>query len=335
MSSELPRIALFALGGTIASVPKKDGGEATPTLSAEALLDVVPQLRSVANISATTFTQTASGDLTLKIIHDLFSNILKALDDGVDGIVVTQGTDTLEETAYLLDLFSSDDRPIVVTGAMRNPGLAGPDGPANLLAAVQVAASIAARGLGALVVFADQIHLARYVRKTHSTFVHTFKSPNLGPVGWLVEGTVRIPLIPRSRTTVIRLNERGIDKLPKVAQIKVGLDDDLSLLRNIETSAYGGFVIESMGGGHLPSWNVEFLGLLAQKLPVVFASRTGSGPIYSSTYGFPGSETDLLNHGLLSAGILDGNKARLLLILLLANGVPLQEMQKHFLDAAM
>ena len=333
--SALKRIAVFTLGGTIASVPTKGGSEAVPTLTADALITAVPQLATVAKIEATTFVQCASGDLTMKKLWELSHAITAKVAAGFDGVVVTQGTDTLEESAFLLDLLIDDDMPVVVTGAMRNAGLAGPDGPANLLAAVQVAASPLAPGLGTLVVFADQVHLARYARKTHSAFVDTFRSPNLGPVGWVTEGNVHIPVVPRGRTRGLALAEGQVDRLPRVATLKVGIDDDLALVRGVEDLGYEGLVIEAMGGGHLPSWTVEHIAELAQRIPVVFATRTGAGQVYESTYGFPGSEKDLLDRGLIGAGCLDGNKARLLLILLLAGGASRDEIQTRFQHEAL
>src|SRR6185437_15072259 len=128
----------------------------------------------------------------------LRDEILRRVEDGSAGIVITQGTDTIEETAFALDLLWAGHAPIVITGAMRNPTLPGADGPANLLAAVRVAASPAARGLGVLVVIADEIHAARFVSKRHTQSPAAFAAL-AGPLGWVSEGDVRIVLVPVKR----------------------------------------------------------------------------------------------------------------------------------------
>lgn len=330
MTKALPRIALFTMGGTIASLPTKGGEEAVPTLTADLLVKAVPQLDGLAKLEARTFCQTASGDLTIEIIQNLAQAIADCFDDGIDGVVVTQGTDTLEETAYLLDLLTRQEKPIVLTGAMRNAGLAGADGPANLLAAVQVAISKDAWGIGPLVVFADQIHLPRFVRKTHSGSIAAFTSPNTGPIGWLTEGKTRIPLRPSKRTLAFDAITSDAYPLPRVALVKVGLGDDLEILRDLDLRGYQGLVIEAFGGGHLPSGDVEHVSELASRIPVLFASRTGAGEVFTATYGFAGSEKDLLDRGLIGAGTLDGLKARLLLILLLRAGATRQQVVERF-----
>jgi L-asparaginase len=335
MNPDLPRIALFTMGGTIASVPTKGGEEAVPTLTADLLVKAVPQLDGLAELEARTFSQTASGDITIEIIQNLAQAIADCCDDGVDGVVVTQGTDTLEETSYLFDLLTHQEKPVVFTGAMRNAGLAGADGPANLLAAVQVASSKEAWGIGPLVVFADQIHLPRFVRKTHSGSITAFTSPNSGPIGWLTEGKTRIPLRPVKRTVSFAETSPSAAPVPRVALVKVGLGDDLEIVRDIDLRGYHGLVIEAFGGGHLPSYDVDLVSELAQRIPVVFASRTGSGEVFTATYGFPGSEKDLLDRGLIGAGTLDGLKARLLLILLLRAGATKDQIIERFAVEAM
>jgi L-asparaginase len=241
--------------------------------------------------------------------------------------VVTQGTDTIEETAFVLDLLVDRAAPIVVTGAMRNPTLPGTDGPGNLLASVQVAASEATRGLGTMVVLNDEIHAARFASKAHTSNPATFRSDPVGPVGWVSEGVVRIVLRP-VKSHKIALAQDVQDHA--VALYTVTLDDDGRLLSAIEEQGFAGLVVEALGGGHVPSVMVEKLEDLAAEMPVVLASRTGAGEVLRATYGFAGSETDLLERGLIRAGPLDGLKARLFLTLLLSSGASKEEIMASF-----
>ena len=219
------------------------------------------------------------------------------------------------------------DAPVVVTGAMRNPTLPGADGPANLLSSVRVAASGVARGLGTLVVFNDEIHAAQFVRKTHTQSPATFASSPTGPLGYLSEGTPRIMTRPARRHRV-DVPEGSRDR--PVALLTSFLGDDGRLLAHIGRLGYEGLVVEALGGGHVPSVAVEPLAALAGEMPVVLASRTGGGEVLRRTYGFPGSETDLLERGLINAGPLDGPKARLLLSLLLRSEASREEISAIF-----
>ena len=237
---------------------------------------------------------------------------------GARGVVVTQGTDTLEETAFLADSVWPHEAPFVLTGAMRNPTLPGADGPANLLAAIRVAASGAARGRGALVVFSDEIHAARFVRKAHSTSTAAFASPDAGPVGHVVEQVPRF-LTGMPRRALVAGVTRDAAAAVRVGLYTMTLDDDgLPLERFART--HHGLVVAGFGAGHVPAWLAAPLGELASAMPVVLTSRTGAGPVLEATYGAPGSERDLRARGLVSGGFAHPYQARVLLRLLIARG---------------
>ena len=300
----LPRVSVLALGGTIASAVAPGAGVA-PSLPAEQLVASLPELAGTAQIAAETFRQLPSPELTLADVIALAGEIERRLAGGDAGVVVTQGTDTLEETAFALDLLVGGDAPVVVTGAMRNPSLPGADGPANLLAAVRTATSERARGLGCIVVFADEIHAARFVRKEHTQSICPFRSAPAGVIGWLSEGDVRIGTRPAGRRH-LALPEGA--RVPPVALLTLGSGDEGALLGAVADSGCRGLVVEGTGGGHVPaSWAPE-LGRLARELPVVLASRSGAGELLRRTYRFTGSEIDLTERGLISAGYLTGSE---------------------------
>jgi L-asparaginase len=324
------RVAVVAVGGTIASIRQESGG-AAPRLSGPDLVGAVPGLGDVAELVTSTFGSIPSPAITESDVFALRAVVRAAVtQDKVDGVVVTQGTDTLEETAYLLDLLHREEAPVVVTGAMRHPGLPGADGPANLLSAVRVAASPAAKGLGALVVFNDQVHAARYVQKTHTSNVATFQSRLTGPLGWVSEGDVRIPLRPGPQVAIV-VPDEFISR--PVALVKTVLGDDGRLLDCLPSLGYCGAVVEGFGGGHVSPAMALRVADLRTRMPVVLASRTGSGEGLRRTYDTPGSELDLIRHGVISAGALDGVKARILLTVLLMSSVDDAAIRQAFEEA--
>ena len=312
-----PPVTVLALGGTIATAPGDQGG-VVPKLTGEMLVAGVPALQGIAEIDARTFRQLPSPQLQYEDIEALAIAIEQARAGGARGVVVTQGTDTIEETAFALDLLlRRGDMPVIVTGAMRNPTMAGADGPANLLAAVQVCVSEAARGLGCLVVANDEIHAARFVRKTHTSSPATFSSPMAGPIGWVIEDTVRIGMHPSSTQP---LDLAGPVRNARVGLVAVAMGDDGAVVNAVRGAGMDGMVVMALGGGHVPAAVAAALEEAARQMPVVLASRTSAGEILSRTYGFPGSEIDLQRRGLIRAGWLDALKAKVLLTLLLRHG---------------
>ena len=321
-----PRVAVGSLGGTIA-MASESGIGVTPTLEAGDLVAAVPALASVASLEATTLAVLPSASLG----HDDCARTLAwaraAVDGGAIGVVLVQGTDTLEETAYLFDLGWDRPEPLVVTGAMRSPQRAGSDGPANLLAAVTTAAEPASRGLGVLVVMNDEIHAAARVAKTDSMAVEAFRSPVFGPLGRLIEGR---PVYGNRPGRHASLGEPVPSAFPRVALLTAHLGDDGELLRLVTSAGFDGVVLAALGVGHVSTAVAEAVSAVAGQLPVVFASRTGAGSTAKTTYGFVGSESDLLARGAIAAGWLTPVKARLLLGSLLCRGYGHDEIARQF-----
>lgn len=320
------RVALFGLGGTISSLPTEDGSDGVvPSIEASTLVQSVPGLASIARVESRTLRQMSSANLSFGDLVEIAGVIRDAFAGGVDGVVLTQGTDNIEETSFALDLLVGDERPVVVTGAMRNPSVAGADGPANIRAAVIVAASPLVRGMGSLVVMNDEVHAARFVRKMHGSSLSAFASPQCGPLGVVVEGRVRL----FTRVDQLHLAQPDGDVAP-VALVRCSLGDDGRMVSALPRLGYRGLVVEGFGGGHVPEAMVEPLAELVAEWPVVLASRTGAGVTLESTYGFAGSEIDLLNRGLLTAGALDGLKARVALALALSSTAHRAEAEERF-----
>ncbi|GLZ31087.1 L-asparaginase [Lentzea sp. NBRC 105346] len=283
------------------------GSGVTPTLGANELtqgLDVG---------EVTTLATIPGASLTFAILLEVFDWAVARIRGGARGIVVVQGTDTLEETAYFLDCLWPFDEPIVVTGAMRHPGLPGADGPANLTAAVAAAAAANSRGRGALLVLNDEVHAARWVRKAHSSRQDAFRSEP-GPLGLVVEQHPRY-FHPAHRFEPLPRPEA----FPRVALFEATLGDDGFLLREAKVDAA---VVAATGVGHVSTGMAD--AIEDATFPVVVASRTGAGTTFRDTYAFAGSESDLIKRGAVPAGWLDPRKARILLTLALGRDL-LQE----------
>ena len=313
------RIHILALGGTIATRPDASGVMQMGA-GADDLVKAVPLLGELAEIEAETVSRVGSHSLGFDQIHALAAKITASK---AGGFVVTQGTDTLEETAFLLDLLVERDVPVIVTAAMRNPALTSPDGPGNLLAAVRVACDpwirAHARDLGVLAVMLDEVYAAADAIKAHPTRLNAFAAPQTGPLAALVEDRI-VPLgrpVRDAMTATRRALGNVAGERQPVALLWMGLDEPGALVEAILASpdrlGYRGVVIGAMGGGHVPERVAALMGRLAAAMPTVVSGRAGGGPLLRHTYGGPSSEIELLKAGLTWGGRLHPLKARVLL----------------------
>jgi L-asparaginase len=298
-------LRVIATGGTIASLADPDTGAVRPAVSGEDLVRTVPGLgdvgvEEVAHVNGWNMTP----ETMLEVARRAWGG----------GVVVTHGTDTIEETAFLCDVTVED--PVVFASAMRSGGEIGADGPRNLLCAAQVARDPAVRGLGTVLVINDEIHAARWARKQDSSRVSAFQSPGHGPVGIAVPGSVRIVARAARRFTVPLP-----DALPPVpvVQTYTGMEEGL-IEAVLSATGAAGLVVEGTGLGNVPgSAERGIHAALGRGLPVVAATRVPTGGT-GAIYGGPGGGVTLREAGVIAAGGLTAAKARLLLMLLLADG---------------
>jgi L-asparaginase len=324
-SSQRPRLIILSTGGTIAMTAETAQGGAAMTLCAANLIAAVPRLADLAEIEGRDVLAKPSADFTLADIAAIADAATAAAKTGV-GIVITHGTDTLEESAFALSLLVQVEMPIVFTAAMRRPDQPSADGAANLLAASRVAISPASRDKGILVVVDDEIHAGPLIRKVHSFRPHAFSSLPFGPVGYVAEERVRFALALASRPP--RLTYGG--GAPVVPILEAGPGLETQTVEALAAGAIDGLVVSLPGAGHAAAGAVPALAGLAERIPVVFASRTGAGETLRGSYDYPGGEIDLSGRGLIPANSLDARKARITLQLLLSDQADLAQVRTVF-----
>ena len=256
-------------------------------------------------------------------IASIARNAQEAADHG-DGVVVTHGTDVLEETAFALELLTRTQMPIVITGAMRLAGQPSADGDANLISACIVASSAEARGKGVLTVFDDEIHWGALARKRHAFRTHAFSSEPFGPLGWVREGTPRFLLSPLRRLPHLTWGSGA----PVIPIVEAGPAMEPVILEKLADC--DALVLSLPGAGHIADTTPALLERIASRIPVVFSSRTGAGETLSRSYGYAGGEMDLIRRGLIPAGWLDARKCRVALAILLSTHTTRAEIAAFF-----
>jgi L-asparaginase len=320
------RLAIFFTGGTISMRFDPATGGAVPALSGEEIIEQVPGLDQIADFDVIDFGKWPGPHVTPSRMMELARAAREKLsDESVAGAVVTHGTDTLEETAYLLDLVLNEEKPVVFVGAMRNSSELSWDGPGNLRSAVRVAVDPQARGLGVIVAMNDQLIAAAEATKTHTESTDTFQSRDFGPLGIVDKDRVIVTRRPVGREHIAtdRIEER-VDVIKMVAGadgrfIDFAIDDGAR-----------GLVIEGLGRG-----NVTVASLPAIKraieagLTVVITSRCPRGRVLD-TYAYEGAGRQLRKIGAILGGMLPSHKARIKLMLELGAGYSVELIRKSF-----
>src|SRR4051812_21120813 len=318
-----PEVLVIATGGTIASTGNYYGDRGGPVnkISAEELTRAAPGIEKVATMTAEQFSNVASGAIGPKQWLDLSRRINTVFRErpALSGVVVTHGTDTMEETAYFLDLTVTGDRPVIITGAMRPADAIGADGPANLFNAVRAAAQPATRGRGAMVLMDDRLFAAREVTKTNTTRVETFQAPEHGPLAIVDHDTIYFNRSRPTRRQAFDLSK--VSELPRVDIIYAYGGADSVLIDAAVAAGAKGIVVAGVGaGGTTPGEGTALRRASEKGVIVIVGSRTGSGRV-------AGSDTRP------SPGDLNVQKTRILLMLALTQSTDTKELAKIFADA--
>ena len=325
-----PTIYILATGGTIAGSGSGalDTSYTSGTVTVDKLIAAEPQINKIATIKGEQISNIGSQEMNNEVWFKLANRVNELLTSGkADGIVITHGTDTMEETAYFLNLVVKSDKPIVMVGAMRNSGSLSADGPLNIYNAVNVAMCKKAVGKGVMVVMNDEIHAAREVTKTNTTAVDTFKSPNSGKIGTVFYGNVKFYMNPvRKHTVNSAFDITKIKELPRVDIIYSHSNDNPDFVNLAVKNGAKGIINAGMGNGNPFPSALEALGEAVKGgVVVVRDSRVGSGETTLN------GEVDDGKYGFLASDNLNAQKARVLLMLALTQTTDKAKIQELFL----
>ncbi|RDY24171.1 asparaginase [Romboutsia maritimum] len=326
MTIKKQKVAIVFTGGTISMTVDEKVGAAIPTLSGEQIMSMVTNIDKVADVEIFNFDEIPGPHITPERMMELkhyINNLLNRQD--ICGVVVTHGTDSLEETAYFLDLTIDNPKPVIVTGAMRSSSELGYDGPSNLSSAVCTAISKKAINKGVLIVLNNEVMLASESTKTNTLALNTFQSVSGGPLG-IIDCNELVLFKNLAKRTII---DTDIVE-PKVALFKSGIGMDETFIKFAADNGYRGIVIEAMGRGNIPPNMFNGVKYAREKnIPVVVVSRCHSGRVFDS-YGYLGSGRDLRNIGCIFGDDLPGQKARIKLMLALGKTNDLDVIKDFF-----
>lgn len=326
---KLPNIQILATGGTIAGSAASSTqmtGYTAGAIGIQTLIEAVPQMKEYANVSGEQVCKISSNNMTHEIWLQVANRVNELLArNDVDGIVITHGTDTLEETAYFLNLVVNSKKPVVLVGAMRPATAISADGPVNLLNAVRLAANKDAWGKGVMIAMNDEINAAREVTKTNTSHVDTFKSPDLGYMGYINNGEAEFYREPvRKHTVRSEFNVKNVKELPYVEVIYGKVNDSRVMVDAAVKAGAKGIIYAGMGNGSIHEAAEKALIEAQQKgVVVVRSSRCGSGTVF-------GGPARYFDQKFLTADTLNPQKARILLSLALTKTNNLEEIQRIF-----
>ncbi|SEO20416.1 L-asparaginase [Halogranum amylolyticum] len=322
-----PSISILGTGGTIASTQTASG--ATPSKRSEELVSAIPQLNEYADLTVREVVQRPSFTMDFEAVDELREAIRQEIENGVNGVIVTHGTDTMEESAYLLDLTLESDVPVVFTGAQRSADELSADGPSNLMTAVRLLTDerLLAAG-GVYIAFDEKLHAARDVTKRHTHALDTFSSPDKGPIAVLTRETIRMYRSPGSYSDSLELED--VDAPATVRTVKSGLGVDSAQLEDAIAADVDGIVLEGTGLGNATT----SLGNVVEQaidagIPVVVTSRCYAGST-APVYGTAGGGQTLASHGARHGDDLSTHKARLKLQLVLAQTETPTSLDRYF-----
>lgn len=306
----MKKIIIIFTGGTISMKNDAATNAAVPAMTGEDILKMTPGIETIADIHYLDFSMIPGPHMTPEKMMELSKLVQHKLqNEGYDGAVITHGTDSLEETAYLVDLTSNIDKPIVFVGAMKSASELGWDGPVNLIDAVYTAASPESCSRGVLVVMNNEVHSASQVTKTNTHTLDTFKSVDFGPIGFIDDNKV---IYYQRYTKRQYIPCEQVDSKVDLIKCACGMDD--KLLRFCVDSGAHGIVIEGMGRGNIPPEMVKGVDYaLSKDIPIILVSRCHRGKVLDS-YGYAGAGRDLTQKGVILGDNLPGQKARIKLM---------------------
>jgi len=319
-------ILIVFTGGTFSMKIDENTGGAIPYLSGDDLIELIPGINSIANISVYDFGKYPGPHMTPELMVELSNKIKEFISTGdFDGVIVTHGTDTLEETAYLLDLTISTSIPIVVTGSMKNSSETDWDGPKNILDSLTICLNPNCKDIGVLVCLSGEVNAASEVTKTHTEDLETFTSLDFGSLGFVDKGRVIINRLPRKLEAI---DTDSINPNVDIIKCYAGMDEKFFIFS--VDSGVDGIVVEAMGVGNVPP--AAFNGIkyaVDRGIPVVLVSRCPAGETLD-VYGYPGAGKWLKSIGVIFADYLNGQKARIKLMLALTVSDEIEMLRKIF-----